>query len=243
MKKTLAPVTKTRIFATPALIGNSNHSFEDLLGFLLPQRKARVLSFHHRDDRLRALWGELLSRSIIREHLGEAFQNRQYGVNECGKPYLESREDFHFNVTHCGEWVFLIVSPFSCGIDCEKLKPINLKMGRRYFTPEEADYIESLPKDQQSLAFFRIWTLKESYLKMLGIGLTRGMKFFSIIPDQSIGFDGKALEQEPFIYTIQWQGNYVLSAMAAKAKKILAPIIRSQDEVLSVLSKTNGADK
>jgi 4'-phosphopantetheinyl transferase len=59
-------------------------------------------------------------------------------------------------------------------------------IAERYFSPREAAQLRSLPRVQQSLAFFRCWTRKEAYLKALGCGISGGLQSFevSLLPDE-----------------------------------------------------------
>ena len=54
-----------------------------------------------------------------------------------------------------------------------------LDLARRFFTPREAAELSSLPPEQQRTAFLRLWTLKEAFLKALGVGLAKSLDGFS----------------------------------------------------------------
>ncbi|HWK55182.1 MAG TPA: 4'-phosphopantetheinyl transferase superfamily protein, partial [Hyphomicrobiales bacterium] len=41
----------------------------------------------------------------------------------------------------------------------------------RFFAPEELQALQSLPEADRNEYFFRLWTLKEAYVKALGLGL------------------------------------------------------------------------
>jgi 4'-phosphopantetheinyl transferase len=48
-----------------------------------------------------------------------------------------------------------------------------LRIARRYFAPTEASYLAALTDTARPQAFFRLWTLKEAYLKAYGRGIAR----------------------------------------------------------------------
>lgn len=104
-----------------------------------------------------------------------------YGKN--GKPYIENAEDFHYNLSHSGNWVVLGYSDNCIGIDVEQ---IYMTEGRRQvaetsFTKKELDYMTEVPYENEcALRFTKLWTAKESYLKYLGTGLTKSMTSFSV---------------------------------------------------------------
>ncbi|MDY6426445.1 MAG: 4'-phosphopantetheinyl transferase superfamily protein, partial [Bacteroidales bacterium] len=65
-----------------------------------------------------------------------------------------------------------------------KIRERDLDIAKRFFTSEEYDLIKSQKTDElQTKMFFRIWTLKESFVKCIGTGLSTPLNEFSIIPD------------------------------------------------------------
>lgn len=100
-----------------------------------------------------------------------------------GKPYLRL-PSVYFNASHSGNMAMLIFSMDERGIadvgcDIEKIRPRNERLYKRYFTPEEVDYIESQGTERNT-AFIRMWTFKEAFLKTLGTGLNVPLNSFSI---------------------------------------------------------------
>lgn len=75
------------------------------------------------------------------------------------------------------------------GCDIERIRPYSDRTEGiidRFFHREEASYIASGQNDtERAGAFTKIWTLKESYIKALGTGLSEGMETFGIIPYDS----------------------------------------------------------
>ena len=87
-----------------------------------------------------------------------------------GKPVLEGREDLHFSLTHCDGLAACLVAPAVCGVDAEAIRPLRARVLRRAFSPDEQAQVLGSPCPDE--AFFRLWTLKESYLKATGTGLS-----------------------------------------------------------------------
>src|SRR5262249_12254488 len=52
-------------------------------------------------------------------------------------------------------------------------------LAARFFSPAEAAELEMLPSDLQRERFFELWTLKESYIKARGRGLSLGLSKFA----------------------------------------------------------------
>ncbi len=108
----------------------------------------------------------------------------EYGQN--GKPYLKGQKDLFFNLSHSGRWVVCALSHHEVGCDIERAEPrkSTKKIAARFFTDEERSFIDSCAdKDPDGglSAFYRLWTLKESFLKVTGYGLALPLKDFCII--------------------------------------------------------------
>ena len=116
------------------------------------------------------LLGECLSKLDISSDVNSM------AIGEHGKPYLVNYPDVHFNLTHSNGIAACIVSRRECGIDAERVRKCPEKVLRRVFSEREKRTIEGLPYEERDLYFFRLWTLKEAYVKMLGIGISYPMR-------------------------------------------------------------------
>lgn len=98
----------------------------------------------------------------------------------AGKPYLPSHPDFHYNFSDSGDYLVLAVSPkHEIGVDLQKLTPVRagvISMAERFFHPEDLALLRNAKDAEEQLKlFFRIWTIKEAYLKCTGEGLSGGL--------------------------------------------------------------------
>ncbi len=101
-----------------------------------------------------------------------------------GKPYLENIPGVYFNISHTSGLVVCGIDEREIGIDVEQLRPYDRRLMQRICTEEEIAYICGGNREEeqaQNERFFRIWTLKESYLKATGQGLAVPMKEVSFI--------------------------------------------------------------
>ena len=74
----------------------------------------------------------------------------------------------------------LAVSPeHEIGVDLQKLTPVHAgvtPMAERFFHPEDLALLRNAKDAEEQLKlFFRIWTIKEAYLKCTGEGLSGGL--------------------------------------------------------------------
>lgn len=160
------------------------------------------LSVHRQKnaDRYRLENGRLLS-VCAGALLDEAL--REYGLKEAdmeylegphGKPSFANAPDIHFSISHSHEEVMLAISDAPVGCDIEQVRTMKCSIVERFFSPCERSLIlSSLPDAGETAAegrpeytgdaaraFFRIWTLKESFMKVTGMGLSLGPEQFSI---------------------------------------------------------------
>ena len=139
---------------------------DDLLEQLTPERRAKALRPLGERDRLLSLGaGLLLMRSF-----GPKAKNLRY--DRIGKPFFDDGP--FLSLSHSGFFSALAIDPnrpIGCDVQCrEKISPEII--AKRFFHPAERDLLrETVEEDRESL-FYRLWTLKESYLKMLGCGFT-----------------------------------------------------------------------
>lgn len=107
-------------------------------------------------------------------------KNREikFRQNEYGKPMLGVRDDVHFNLSHSGIWVVAAVDDQPIGVDVEQVAPIDLSISRNFFSDDE--HHDLMGQFDRLSYFFTLWTLKESYIKNLGKGLSHPLNAFSI---------------------------------------------------------------
>lgn len=158
-------------------------SFEAAEALLSEDEKARGRSFVTAQLRHRFVAGRARLRALLGEHLGVDPRALVFVQNAFGKPRLADHPSVHFSLSHSGDQAVLAVSDQrEIGIDIECVRPLDhLDLARRYFHPNEVAAIESArPPDEQLLAFFRIWTLKEAVVKAIGKGLSIPLETFDV---------------------------------------------------------------
>lgn len=155
---------------------------EGLLKHLPFESQQAVLRHKTEKGAQRTLLGDLLSRKLIGQKLAIPTQEIHFKKSIKGKPYLEN-SPIYFNISHSGDWVVIAVADIDVGIDVELLREVNYRVATRFFSKDENTLLGKLQgKDKLSL-FFDFWTIKESYLKLLGTGLTKSLSSFSILRD------------------------------------------------------------
>lgn len=159
--------------------------FARLLNCVSEEKRERILRFHRSEDAQRTLLGDVLSRYALCKRFNLQNKDLVFGVNEYGKPLLPGFQDAHFNISHSGPWVVCAVDDKPVGIDVEIIKPMDFKIAERFFSKDEYHSLMDQPEEMKLNYFYRLWTLKESYIKAEGKGLSIPLDSFSI----SIGSD------------------------------------------------------
>ncbi len=147
-----------------------NKDLATCLQSLSDYRRGKVLSCHVEKVRMQSLCTGLLLEEVFRRH--GILEPYDYEVNPYGKTSLRGVENFHYSISHSGNFVFLALSNREIGIDIEEYQVRHLSferaysMAERFFSPVECSEIHTIDD------FYRLWTLKEAYAKYLGCSLT-----------------------------------------------------------------------
>ncbi len=134
-------------------------------------RQEKCLKFFHKEDRQRSLGaGNIINQILTDFNCNGAVTN---GI--CGKPEADG---IFFNISHSGEYVIGVASDTPIGCDIEKMVKAPIKIADRFFYHDEKKYI--LGHKDRDFAFWQLWTLKESYMKMTGEGMSLPLDKFCI---------------------------------------------------------------
>lgn len=163
-------------------------SYDHLLAELPAEEHDRAARFRVAPARHRYV----LARSVLRQCLGSFLgiqpKNLRFSTGDRGKPYLASPEienPPHFNLSHSGNVVALIVGPVDVGVDVESLREVSSagRLAHRFFSPSEQSIVNALGGPVRDHAFLRIWTQKEAYLKATGLGVGMPLREVETEPD------------------------------------------------------------
>ena len=163
------------------------NAFENLLS---PEEKVKNERYRHDRDRQLHLMARWMCRTVLSRYEPdiEPFQ-WQFQPNIHGKPEVTGPKNMdgilHFNITHTEGVVVMAVSRSGpVGVDVERVgRPMDyLGMSRRFFAEIEAESVRNSSEAERSELFYRIWTLKEAYVKAIGKGLAHALDSFWFSP-------------------------------------------------------------
>ena len=185
----------------------TEENFDENLSYLPKTRQEHILKFKNRTRQKQSLVATLLLEECLKElNALEAYEkiledeNGQWSLGDSS---------IHFSISHCDETVLVVASRFPIGCDIEKVRPIEMEIAEKFFLPDEVKNIKS--SSHPELAFFSYWTIKESYLKSIGKGLSQSLKSFEV--DESL----TSIKNHPeYIVESCFLNDYVMSIVYKK---------------------------
>ena len=134
-----------------------------------------------RKDKNLSLGASVLLDCGLNKLFGLREKEMQYGFTENGRPFFENRPDIYFSISHSGMKAVAAFSDGEIGADIEKIKNADLKIAKRFFNEKEYEYLNSISdSEKQTSEFYRLWTMKESYMKFTGLGMKLPLDSFCI---------------------------------------------------------------
>ncbi len=159
-------------------------------------------------------------------------EHAEYIYNEHGKPYLKDFTDIYFNISHCQGLAVTAVSAFENGVDAEDVRDYSERVVSRSFSKREKELLVNC--EDKNTMFFRMWTLKESFVKALGIGISYPLKTaeFLLSKDEinAFGCDGYSFVQYIFSdgyvcsFCIKNAGKNKVYYIGSSADKLILPV-------------------
>lgn len=152
--------------------------------------RTRLAQFKRAQAADQFLLGRALLRSALGELLGREPSSLRIERDGDDKPQLCDNDGWQFNLSHSRDWVALAVSRDGhVGIDIESSARSNDIDGiaERFFQPQEAEWLQSLPNAERRHTFFTLWTLKEATVKALGRGIAGALAGTGVQLDDSNG--------------------------------------------------------
>jgi len=176
------------IFAATDADTLSDDLFKRFQNVVSTERKNKAEKFLRREDACRSLLAESLIRYTILNAGFQCCNEIKLTRNEFGKPE-PILSGFHFNVSHSGAWVMCAADNEEVGIDVERIHEVDSGISQRFFSSIENKFLSDFQSPTQWLdCFYKLWVLKESYIKAIGKGLHCPLNSFAVLPQN----DGSA---------------------------------------------------
>lgn len=138
-----------------------------------PARREQAEALRRPEDRRRCLGAGLLLRHALALLGADA---AEIVTDPQGKPLLPGGPAF--SLSHSGDYVLCAVADRPVGCDVQRIGGFDLRVARRCLTP--AEYADVLAQSDPAARFYRYWTLKESFVKAVGLGLRLPLRSLDI---------------------------------------------------------------
>jgi 4'-phosphopantetheinyl transferase len=129
-------------------------------------------------------------RLILGRYVNQSAAALEFNYGQYGKPELQGHR-LQFNLSHSGDHALIAVSHHQLGVDLERMNRKNNDLDgmiEMVCHPAEKTTLLQLPAQEKADAFYHLWTQKEAYCKMSGLGLQQAMPAVQLttIIDESV---------------------------------------------------------
>lgn len=196
----------------------------------------KISSYRLSKDQWRVILTHFLVRKTIAKELCCTLDSLIIEADRYGKPYLKGKKR-QFNISHSEDLIVLATDDTPVGIDIEYIHFLNdLDTLFSNFSEEEQRQYLMQNKEKQLEYFYELWTLKESYIKAIGKGLSCPLKSFTIDISENEVFlsHPNHSAQSWFFKRYTLRGNYKGAICAQHHQFPEEVIVISVDDVLDL---------
>ncbi len=161
---------------------SSDDALAQLQSWLTEQQKQSLEQLKSFNGQLSFASSRALMNAALGKHLNVSIDQVEIEKDAKGKPHIAcpANSSCRFNLTHTHELsAIAITNDLNVGIDVESMNRKNrsLAIAKSYFHPDEYEALKNI-EDQavQKAHFYRLWTMKEAYLKATGGGIADSLK-------------------------------------------------------------------
>jgi 4'-phosphopantetheinyl transferase len=164
---------------------------------LSADERARADRFHFTEDRRDYTLAHDLLRRCLSHYRPVAPVAWEFHTEPAGKPFLAGNGSLSFNLSHTRGLVACAIGPgMAIGVDVEEAARVidAAAIAERYFSPSEVASLTRCAGPAHRLRFLELWTLKESFIKAVGIGLSQPLNSmsFGLEEEGAIAFEPPA---------------------------------------------------
>lgn len=209
--------------------------------YLTKEKRERLAQYLRPEDAQRSMLGEMLVKLSVRERERCPLHEIIIDKHSSGKPYLSYPSNLFFNISHSDNWIAIAIDLEEIGVDVEDISPIDLGIAKRFFTEKENIQLFSVSEIKRLELFYTFWTLKESFLKLIGEGLRIPLNSFSFDVRDMDAIKIEMLKTVPFnklnSYSFQFHvevldNQSVLSVASSSGNPIKIHVYKSIDDFL-----------
>jgi 4'-phosphopantetheinyl transferase len=158
---------------------------------MTPDEQAQQQRFHFAKHRHQYLITRALVRTTLSRYADIEPHQWRFSKNDYGRPEIVPQKGIpplRFNLSHTDSLIVCaVVLKQDIGVDVENMerKGAMVDIADRFFSQNEVKDLYALPENEKRARFFDYWTLKESYIKARGMGLSLPLDQFSFHIDKN----------------------------------------------------------
>lgn len=126
--------------------------------------------------------------SALKSAVPQCRDNFKIERTSAGKPFFPNCDHLYFNLSHSGEYAACVLADHEVGVDIQKVQGT---AAVRRIAPRILHAGEAAYREEESM-LYRIWTIKEAYVKATGEGIRRDFR------EIRVDFEKGTVEDMPF---------------------------------------------
>ena len=155
-------------------------ALDDALRLLSWQRRDKTLRYRFERGKMLSAGAGLLLDNMLTKH-GLRERDMHYIGGEHGKPAIDGHPELHFSLSHSGNLVACAIGKMPVGVDVQTIVTARDSLVNYTMSDMEKAHLQELEDETSRNAYFtQLWTLKESYVKATGTGLTHDFPSFEV---------------------------------------------------------------
>ena len=187
----------------------------------------RANAFKFEKDKVAFLKRRVALRRVLAHYATSPNKKWRIERKKMEKPRL-SQSQYQFNTSNSNDYALIAVSSHDVGIDVEKIAPLEdlMSVAQTVFTQPELDTLivqsDEIPRQT---TFYQYWSLKEAYLKGIGLGFSVNPKevTFDLAKSQLLKSPPQHASTSWYFWQLQSLPGYAI----AVASTIRQPTIRT----------------
>ena len=170
----------------------------DKMSLLSLKEKEKVLKYKYDKDRALSLAGRLMFFCFANRYKDDCYKevtkvslddfreeyvsDIEISYTENGKGYIEGDDNLYYSISHSKDTCVCAIADVPVGIDIQEKRKVRENVAKRFFHDKDNEYIYEAKDDENEFIdrFIKVWTVKESYIKLTGRGIAGGMNYFYV---------------------------------------------------------------
>jgi len=189
------------------------------------EKATRICNMLKTEDKNRSLYAEMLLRTELCFRLGLKNVDLSFCYDRNNKPSVSNDDKIHFSISHSGEYIVVAFDDHPLGVDVEAVKDFSaVRIANHFFTSNEIEELKKTSGYDLNKKFCELWTRKECYGKLTGLGLLLPLDSYSFIkiePTVYSVLDKEDEKKQYYCTTHSINDDYIISACYSMKRPVV----------------------